>query len=345
MSDIFLSYKREDEARAGAIGRALNESGFDVWWDRGLPGGESWRANIEKELHGARCVVVLWSRASVAPEGHFVRDEAGRALAKGLLVPVRIDNVVPPVGFGEIQCLDLIRWRGRIGDPFFQDVVRTVRAKIDGKPAPRPVGPTLRRWRRMGWGGGTAVLASLVAALAANVGGIATAGCTLAAMQPGLSDTCGALRIGGRPTHAERLFWLARRPGNCEDLRRYIERYHAGGAYVAEADALLAARRATMETHFAPATHLLPLYVMQADTAAAAEAASRAKALARAKELAADDCRAFAQTTLFKFETADVEAQHWRCETIGGKVACSLEGQSLCRLEERRDVERETCGK
>jgi len=46
MSDVFVSYKREDEVRVAPLVHALEAAGLDVWWDRGLPGGESWRANI-----------------------------------------------------------------------------------------------------------------------------------------------------------------------------------------------------------------------------------------------------------------------------------------------------------
>ncbi|WP_083197446.1 toll/interleukin-1 receptor domain-containing protein [Candidatus Viadribacter manganicus] len=46
MTDIFLPYKREDETRVGRLVQALEKAGLKVWWDRGLPAGESWRANI-----------------------------------------------------------------------------------------------------------------------------------------------------------------------------------------------------------------------------------------------------------------------------------------------------------
>ena len=136
MSDVFISYKREDEARVARLAKALESAGFDVWWDRGLPGGESWRANIEAALESARCVVAVWSKASVAKEGHFVRDEAGRAMARRQLVPVFIDRVDLPLGFGEVQAIDLSGWRGRPNDPAIHDVVEACKAKLDDRPAP-----------------------------------------------------------------------------------------------------------------------------------------------------------------------------------------------------------------
>ena len=83
MSHVMVSYKREDEPRVAVLVRALRANGLEVWWDQGLPGGEAWRANIEKALDDARCVVVAWSYGSTGPDGGFVRDEAARALLTG----------------------------------------------------------------------------------------------------------------------------------------------------------------------------------------------------------------------------------------------------------------------
>ena len=139
MANIFVSYKREDEARVVKLVEALEAEGLAPWWDRGLPGGEEWRANIERALNAAKVVVVCWTRASVGPEGAFVRDEASRA--GDLLVPVLLERVRPPLGFGERQAIDLSHWRGGRRDPFFQDLVATIQAKRDGRPSPKPKGP------------------------------------------------------------------------------------------------------------------------------------------------------------------------------------------------------------
>ena len=85
MTDIFLSCKREDEGRVALLVRALEGAGLSVWWDRALPGGEDWRSRIQAALDAAKIVIVCWSRASVGPEGGFVRDEAARAIGPALL--------------------------------------------------------------------------------------------------------------------------------------------------------------------------------------------------------------------------------------------------------------------
>ena len=138
MSDVFLSYKREDEARVAPLRDALNAESLSVWWDRHLPGGELWRERLEAELATAACVIVVWSGNSVGEEGAFVRDEATRAMRRGVLVPVRIDDSAPPLGFGELQALELTGWKGKHTDVRFQDVLTAVRAKIAKQAAPAP---------------------------------------------------------------------------------------------------------------------------------------------------------------------------------------------------------------
>ena len=61
MSDIFISYKREDRPRAKQIAEKLQENGFSVWWDRKIPAGKSFDQVIQKALDEASCIVVLWS--------------------------------------------------------------------------------------------------------------------------------------------------------------------------------------------------------------------------------------------------------------------------------------------
>lgn len=167
MTDVLVSYKREDEVRVGRLVQALQKEGLSIWWDRGLPGGEEWRANIEAALAQARCAVVVWTRTSTGTEGGFVKEEAARAARRQILVPVLLDKVEPPLGFGELQAIDLTRWRGSARHPFLQDLVAAIRAKMEHRPAPPALAPMkrLRRWL---------TVASAVSALGAIAGAFAT---------------------------------------------------------------------------------------------------------------------------------------------------------------------------
>jgi TIR domain len=72
MADIFISYAREDQSRAKALAEILTKRGWTIWWDRNIPTGKRFHKVIETELAQAKCVMVLWSAASV--ESDFVRD-------------------------------------------------------------------------------------------------------------------------------------------------------------------------------------------------------------------------------------------------------------------------------
>ena len=110
MADIFLSYAREDRVRASQLAAALEAGDWTVWWDRQIPAGKTFDDVIEHHLEMARCVVVLWSNASVSSE--WVKSEASFALERGVLVPVVIDRVKLPLEFRRRQTVDLIGWNG-----------------------------------------------------------------------------------------------------------------------------------------------------------------------------------------------------------------------------------------
>ena len=74
MPDIFLSYNREDQARAKLFADAFRTQGFEVWRDLGLKPGEAYGKVTETTLRTAKAVVVLWSRTSVV--SRWVRAEA-----------------------------------------------------------------------------------------------------------------------------------------------------------------------------------------------------------------------------------------------------------------------------
>src|SRR5215212_9186426 len=101
MSDVFVSYKAEDRRRVRPLVEALQAEGFSVWWDVQIGGGAAWRHAIEAELNLAKCVIVIWSKRSASLEGEFVQDEATRAKVRRVYVPVLIDKVHLPLGFGE----------------------------------------------------------------------------------------------------------------------------------------------------------------------------------------------------------------------------------------------------
>ena len=111
---VFISYATEDRNRVEPLVKYLADTDFDVWWDREIEVGTSFRSDIQNSLDEAACVVVIWTVASVDKD--FVRSEASIGQAQGILLPVRLDaNARIPVGFTELQHLDLTLWDGTEG--------------------------------------------------------------------------------------------------------------------------------------------------------------------------------------------------------------------------------------
>lgn len=151
---LFVSYSRTDLERARPVIALLEQSGFEVWWDGRLEGGENYLQTTEAALETCACVVVLWSATSVA--SHWVRDEAQRGRERGCLVPLTIDGTMAPLGFRQFQLLDISGWDGRAESGEAARILVAVRARLGGDagapvtaaappPPPLPQSPVLSR--------------------------------------------------------------------------------------------------------------------------------------------------------------------------------------------------------
>jgi serine/threonine-protein kinase len=161
MADLFVSYKAEDRPRVARLVEAIEAEGIPVWWDAHIGAGDEWRDAILRELEAARCVLVIWSRRSIGPDGHFVRDEATRALRRHVYLPVLIDRVEPPLGFGETQAIDLSSWSGDPSDKRFRSALAAIRGRLglhDTAPIRTRAQPRISR--RAAMAGGAVVVAS-----------------------------------------------------------------------------------------------------------------------------------------------------------------------------------------
>ncbi len=126
MSDIFMSYAREDLPKARLLAEAMIADGLSVWWDGDLLSGDQFREEIGETIAAAKMVIVIWSENSI--RSPFVKDQASPANERGVLLPVAIGDVEPPVGFGELQTIHFIRWAETTAE--WETLVRTVQARL-----------------------------------------------------------------------------------------------------------------------------------------------------------------------------------------------------------------------
>lgn len=124
MSDIFISYANEDRDRVLPLVRALEKTGWTIFWDRTIPAGKTWRQTISAEIRACRSVLVVWTEHSVTSE--WVLEEAEIGKRKQILVPILLDEVEPPFGFGTIQAANLVAWNGNDSAPSLDRLISDV---------------------------------------------------------------------------------------------------------------------------------------------------------------------------------------------------------------------------
>ena len=143
MSDVFVSYKRDDKHDVLKVVSQLRASGLSVWWDDDIPPNAPWEETIETALAEAKVVVVAWSEEAAASEN--VKGEARRARLQGKLIQVFLRPCEPPLFFGERQGINLVDWSGERSDPRFASLVMAVSAVRDGKQPPKGSGHMPKR--------------------------------------------------------------------------------------------------------------------------------------------------------------------------------------------------------
>jgi TIR domain len=105
MTDVFISYKREERERCAVIADRLRALGLDVWFDAHLESGRQFDTEIEDKIHSAKAVLVLWSSKSV--QSTWVRNEASIGQSRDVLVSVELEPCRRPVNFTNTHTVQL----------------------------------------------------------------------------------------------------------------------------------------------------------------------------------------------------------------------------------------------
>ncbi len=129
MSDIFISYDRLDRSRVENLVKTLEKHGLSVWWDRRILPGKSFDKVIQEAIDSSKCMIVVWSKQSI--ESDWVKEEASEGIRRGMLIPILIDDVKIPLGFGRRQAARLVDWQGTQDDPEIDQIIKSIEEKLD----------------------------------------------------------------------------------------------------------------------------------------------------------------------------------------------------------------------
>lgn len=321
MTPIVIASLPEDHDRVRALVEALHAQNVDLWWERIDPADPG--ASLDK-LMAARCAIFTWTAHTLSDAGAAYREIAQQVRSAGKAMSVKLEKVAAPAGWEGTTVIDLSRWKSNPQDVFLLDLAAAARAKAAGLDPPPQRGPVRRTVKQV---------ALLVPTVLGAIGLISTL--------VGFYQTAGLDKIASAEEAAA---WEKVRPGNCEDLRKFLAS-HGDGVNAEEAKTRLAARRTWTEAGSRAAERPLPLSVLagMAEPAPGRDAAM-ADALKRGEAEALKACKGYADAGLGKLIGATATADAWRCDALGGGTVCAFDGQAMCQIEEVAEVQKEQCG-
>jgi hypothetical protein len=242
---------------------------------------------------------------------------------------VTIDAVSPPLGFGQIQSLDLTGWTGKGDDVRVTNVIASVRAKLAGLPPPAPMNARRR----------VLTLAAVLALVVPTIGflaDIATVQSVVCSV-PGIRGACGRVGLGGVPTPEEEREWSERPNGDCQWLTTYLRR-HPQGAYAEVASRLLlSGSQSPTEYSWQPEEHREPIHVSPLAGFRSTQAA-QSDAVSRGQEAADFACREDSEVYRFRSAAVNEGTIKWQCTNLSGVVRCAFDAEAICRGEARHAV-------
>jgi hypothetical protein len=127
MTQVFISYSRNDMEFVQRLAADLKHAGLDVWWDLSdIQGSEVWEHRIEEGLRTSQYFIVVLTPASL--ESRWVRREYLSADNTGVkIIPLKLKPFdVTPLTFRDIQPIDAI---GREYADVLSDVLRILKVQ------------------------------------------------------------------------------------------------------------------------------------------------------------------------------------------------------------------------
>lgn len=108
MSDVIISYAREDTRVARMLGERLGRAHLNVWTEEKLGLSEDWGRRIQREFAGAKVVALLWSKAAAdSPWMRQMRRSYLQAWSEDRLVIATLDETPLPLGLGGLEVVSV----------------------------------------------------------------------------------------------------------------------------------------------------------------------------------------------------------------------------------------------
>jgi hypothetical protein len=131
VTDVFISYKREERSRVEKLAQALSDLDLNVWFDVRLTAGKQWAAEIDHHAHRSSALIACWTEAALASK--YVRHEVEIGRVGDKLVPIFLSDCDLPPEYAGIHTLSFRDWNGDFDEPEFAALVARL-AVLAGRP-------------------------------------------------------------------------------------------------------------------------------------------------------------------------------------------------------------------
>ena len=123
---IFISYGHDEhENLIRKIAEDLRKEDFDVWIDYDcLYGSSQWEEKIESGIQASNWIIVFMTNHSMRrPDGYCLDEISFARFYNKQIMPIKIQNVPPPISIARIQWLDMSEYvtpDGGIDEAYYQ---------------------------------------------------------------------------------------------------------------------------------------------------------------------------------------------------------------------------------
>ena len=127
MMKIFISYGHDEHSPLiKKMAKDLKELGYDIWIDYDdLAPANRWEEEIEHGIRSANWVVVFKTNHSMRrPDGYCLDEISYARYHNKSILPIRIQNIAPPISIARIQWLDMTSYLnddGMINENYYQE--------------------------------------------------------------------------------------------------------------------------------------------------------------------------------------------------------------------------------